>query len=126
MFLVDGNLTINGRINLSGSGVAVFIVRGNITVSPAVGVSKTSTTPVLEGIYLSNGTFKTGQSTNPGTEKLVAEGMFIANAFLLERDLGDSNNTFYPAELFIYNPQLLLTMPQAMKETAIVWEEVAP
>ncbi|MFZ5844896.1 MAG: hypothetical protein ACOY0S_00315, partial [Patescibacteria group bacterium] len=118
--------TIGGRINLTGTGVIVFVVRGNITVSPTVGVAPSSTTPVVEGIYLTSGTFATGASSNPGTEKLVGQGMFIANAFLLERNLGNINNTSYPAELFSYNPQLLLTMPHAMKDTPITWEEVAP
>ncbi len=127
VFLVDGNLTIGGKINLTGTGFVGFIVRGNITVLPAVGGAATSAAPAVEGVYLTSGTFATGGSSNPGTEKLVGKGMFVANAFLLQRDLESvGQNANYPAELFSYNPQLLLTMPAQMKDVPIIWEEVAP
>lgn len=126
---VDGNLTINRRVNLSGSGFVAFIVNGNISVDPSVGVAYSSSTPVLEGVYITSptGTFSTGASTTPGAERFVGEGMFIAGDTNLQRDLdsvGQNNTT--SAELFIYNPQLLITMPEAMKDVPVAWQEVAP
>ncbi len=126
IFLVNGNLAINGKINLTSTSFIAFIVSGNITVDSGVGVPYSSTTPVIEGIYVTSptGTFATGTST-VGIEKLVAKGMFIAGSFLLQRDNGD-NNTQAPSELFIYNPQLWFTMPESMKDMPITWQEVAP
>ncbi len=134
VFLVDGNLTIGGNINITpnSTGFVSFIVNGNITVDPAVGTTAASTAPVVEGIYiasnaLASGIFSTGVSTAIGTARFVGKGMFIADNFLLQRDLdGYGGNTATSAELFTYNPQLLLTMPEAMKELPITWSEVAP
>ncbi len=127
--LVDGDLTINRKINLSGTGFIAFIVNGSITVDPTVGVLYSSSVPVLEGVYITSptGTFSTGGSTSVGTERFVGEGMFIAGSFNLGRDLdsvGQNNTT--AAELFIYNPQLLITMPDKMRNLPVTWSEVAP
>jgi hypothetical protein len=128
IFIVNGDLTINGKINLVGSGFAAFIVNGNITVDPSVGVPASSGSPALEGIYITSpaGTFATGASSVAGAERFVGKGMFIAGSFLLQRDLGDAGNLTTSSELFIYNPQLLLTMPEAMKRLSVSWQEVAP
>lgn len=66
--LVSGNLTINRKINLAGTGFLAFIVKGNITVSPTVGVPYTSSEPVVEGVYMTSpaGTFSSGASTSAG------------------------------------------------------------
>lgn len=126
IFLVNGNLTINGKINITGTGFIAFIVNGNVTVASAVGGLYTSTSPVIEGIYITSptGTFITGTGA-AGTEKLVGKGMFIAGSFLLQRDNGD-NNVLAPSELFIYNPELLFSMPDIMKDLSVTWQEVAP
>jgi len=73
ILMVDGNLTIGGKITPSGTGFAAFIVKGNITVEPSVGVPSTSDTPVVEGLYVTSptGTFITGDSSSPGTERFV-------------------------------------------------------
>jgi len=54
IFIVDGNLTINGKINMVGTGFVAFIVSGNITVSPSVGVSYNSSNPALQGVYITS------------------------------------------------------------------------
>lgn len=129
IFVVDGNLTIGGRINISGSGFAAFIVKGNITVNPGVGTSDltANATPVVEGVYVANGTFFTGNSSVSGRERLVGKGVFMANGFSLERDLDSIlANGAAAAELWIYNPKLLITMPDLLRDVAYRWEEVAP
>ena len=124
MFLVNGNLTINGTINITGTGFVAFIVSGNITVSPSVGVAYNSSIPVLEGVYITSptGTFSTGTSSVPGSERFVGKGTFIAGNFLLQRDLDAlGQNPNYAGELFIYNPQFLITMPDQMRNVPITW-----
>ncbi len=131
--IVNGNATINGQINIVGSGFVAFIVNGTITVSSSVGTSASLDNPVLEGVYVAmnasqTGGFVTGTSTSALTARFVGKGMFIADDFTLQRDLegygvGNSGSS---AELFIYNPRLLLTMPEEMKENSVTWQEVAP
>ncbi|MBI5448900.1 hypothetical protein HY948_01130, partial [Candidatus Gottesmanbacteria bacterium] len=124
VFLVDGNLTLGGKVNITGTGFVSFIASGNITVDPSVGVAAASSNPALEGIYIASGTFQSG-SSGVGTERLVVKGSVIANSFLLQRDLGDTNTTT-AAELFLYNPALLFHMPKDMMDVPYFWQEVAP
>ena len=130
VFIVTGNLTIGGQINITGTGFVAFIVNGQyLTIDSSVGTTAASTTPVVEGVYVvsPSGTFQTGLSTSVGTAKFVGKGMFIAGNFLLQRDLDlYGGNTLYPPELFVYNPKLLVTMPDEMKELPVIWQEVAP
>ena len=129
--IVDGNLTIGGNIRITGStGFIAFIVNGNITVSPSIGRGSVGTLPNVEGIYITSpaGTFATGASLAAATARFVGSGMFIAGNFLLERNLEGFGvgNTNSSAELFTYNPHLLLTMPDTMKDLSVTWQEVAP
>lgn len=133
VIFVDGNLTLGGRVNITSNGFIAFIVNGTITVADTVGTTASSTTPVIEGIYIATtagqaGSINTGNSLAAATARFVGQGMFIANGFLLQRDLEGfgTGNTGNAAELFIYNPQLLLTMPDAMKELSVTWQEVSP
>lgn len=133
VIFVDGNLTLGGRVNITGNGFIAFIVNGTITVADTVGTTASSTTPVIEGIYIATtagqaGSINTGYSLAAATARFVGRGMFIANGFLLQRDLEGfgTGNTGNAAELFVYNPQLLLTMPDAMKELSVTWQEVSP
>ncbi len=130
VFIVDGNVTIGGSITTTGTGFVAFIVNGDIAVDSAVGTAYNSQTPVLQGIYITSptGTFDTGTSTAASSARFVGEGMFIAGDFLLQRDLEGygTGNTTHAAELFIYDPQLLFTMPDPMKELPVTWQEVAP
>lgn len=129
ILLINGNLTIGGTITTTGTGFVAFIVNGNITVDPAVGTTFSSGTPVLEGVYVTSptGTFSTGTSSVAGRERLVAQGVFAAGAFQLQRDLASvGQNGNYAAEYFTYDPSILVTMPEVMKEAAVTWSEVAP
>lgn len=133
VIIVDGDVVIGGNVNITGNGFITFIVNGTITVSNAVGTTASSETPVVEGIYIAmkadqTGGFYTGTSISALTARFVGKGMFIADAFGLERDLDGYGvgNTGSAAELFIYNPRLLLTMPDEMKENSVTWQEVAP
>lgn len=132
VILVDGNITIGGRINITGNGFIAFIVNGTITVADTVGTTWGSTTPVVEGVYIATradqaGLIETGASIAAATARFVGEGMFVADNFLLQRDLDTyGGNVNASAELFTYDPQLLLTMPDTMKDVSVTWQEVAP
>jgi len=129
--VVDGDLTIGNAagnsIRRSGTGFVAFIVNGNITVNSGVGGTFNSTTPNVEGFYCSTGTFASGATTSAARARLVGRGTFIANSFLLQRDLDSvSENHEYSSELFIYDPQLPFVMPDTMKDLRVRWTEVAP
>jgi len=133
VILVNGNVTLGGRVNITGSGFIAFIVNGTITVVDTVGTTSASTTPVIEGVYVAmkddlTGSFETGSSVAAATARFVGRGMFIADGFVLGRNLEGFGvgNTGAAAELFTYNPQLLFTMPDGMKELSVTWQEVAP
>jgi hypothetical protein len=116
VLFVNGNLTINGTVTVAPGGFAAFIVNGTITVDPAVSA--------LQGVYITapTGTFDTGT----GAVRFVGTGTFVAGDFTLGRNLGNALNPTTASELFTYNPQLLLTMPEAMKRLSVSWQEVAP
>ncbi|MEK7543678.1 MAG: hypothetical protein AAB557_02325 [Patescibacteria group bacterium] len=47
-------------------------------------------------------------------ERLVGQGIFVAGSFLLQRDLESiTQNDTTAAELFLYNPRLLIAMPDS-------------
>jgi hypothetical protein len=129
--MVNGNTRINSPITITPGGFFALISNGNMTIDSAVGGAVTSTTPTLEGIYIATNTthtavFTTGDSGNSGTERLIVQGSVIADTFLLTRDLGATSNETRPAEQFIFNPELLFTMPEEMKKIPYIWQEVAP
>ena len=124
IIVVDGNLTIKNTITMEKGGFIAFIVKGDIIVDSSVGVVATSVTPVVEGVYIAGGTLKTGLSTT-GKERFVGKGMFAANKVLTQRNITTSNyNT--SADLFLYNPELLITMPSPLEDNSFIWQEVAP
>ncbi len=127
IFIINGSLTIDGTIRINGKGFAGFIASGDIVVDGSVGSPAANNNADIEGIYVTSptGTFRTGTGDNSGKARLVVGGSIIAGNFLLERDLGSDNQTT-SAELFIYDPTLLLTMPDKMKDVKVTWAEVAP
>ncbi len=127
IIIVNGTLSIRKAITLTGSGngFMAFIAKNGISVDATVGVNSGSTNSSIDGVYITSGTFDTGVG-NGGNERLIGKGMYIANSFILRRTLGSGNDPTTPATTFIYYPQFLLTMPDAMKEVATFWQEVAP
>jgi hypothetical protein len=129
VLLVDGaDLYITGRINIQSPGSGYFMavvgkdvngLKGNIIVDPSV---SHPTQPAMEGIYLSEGEFRTGA----GTERFYLRGSLAAYAgVVLERDLG-ANNEDAPAEYFEYAPDIIATFPQVFTSRRMRWREVAP
>lgn len=125
VIFVDGNLTIGGPILTPNKSFIAFVVNGTITVSPTVGSALADTTPDIQAVFVSNGSFNTGDSSNAATPKLIVNGSVIANDIVLDRDLGGSNNTT-PAEEFRYNPMFIFTLPNEFLDMRINWQEVAP
>jgi hypothetical protein len=127
VMFVNGNLTIDGDIRINGSGFVAFVVSGNIQITSNVGNNAGVTTPNIEGIYITSGSFMTGQSTAANRQRFVVSGTVVANTVILQRDLTQTGGTnTVPAELFQYNPALLFRLPDEFKDVRIKWQEVAP
>lgn len=126
LFVEQGSLNIGGKINLT-DGVGFFgaFVENDITIDRYVTGS-----PSMEGIYLANGNFLTGDGY------FDANGSFIGSLPLhirgsiasfgtvsLQRNLADNTT---PAELFEFAPDQLLLFPEQLRFTRAKWSEVAP
>jgi hypothetical protein len=122
---------INSDLNISlddGYGITVepggflaFIVKENINIGDQVGN--------LQGIYIAEGTIETAEE---GAGKpFTGEGLFYGKTgVILARDLGDDCsemcNADTPAELFTFNPDLVINSPYELWTSKIDWQEVAP
>lgn len=124
---VNGNLTINDTVNITGNGFIAFVVKGDISVNSGIGTSWDSTAPTIEGLYIANGTLRTGTTTTAGKERFVGKGIFIASTITPQRNLiSVGHNKDAAADLFTYNPNLFMSMPDVLKDLSFVWQEVAP
>lgn len=121
ILIVDGDLTINERVNIANPSNDFFmaIVNGDIIVSPTLSGPPT---PQLQGLFLSQGSFNTGAGVNP----LLIEGSVAGlGGVNLGRDLG-ANNANTPGEEFLYDPRLFLNYPESLLKDSIIWREIAP
>ncbi len=138
VIFVNGNLTIDDStgieqlITVEKGGFLAFIVSGDIIITPNVGNSDiTSTTPNIEGVYITNGNINIGSRGEAagGDYTFVGSGTFVGwSGINLSRDYSDgggrkAENNDKPVELFIYRPDFVENIPEEMKKTNYVWQE---
>lgn len=125
--LVDGNLNIGRNITLdtANGGFVAFIVKGNIQIDPSIGRESSSVDPNIQGLYIANGEFKTNEGDSDSSARFIGKGIFKANTFNLERDLG-ADNADTSAELFIFDPSLVMNTPTSLTTSQTSWLEVNP
>jgi hypothetical protein len=129
LLVEDGNLNINGRINLQSPGQGFFMAivgkatdgtKGDILVDGSV---SHPTQPELQGIFMADSEFKTGL----GTDQLHIKGSVAAwDGVTLQRDLSGNGNSTNPAELLEFDPTLVFTFPREFFRNRLVWKEVSP
>ncbi|HSX49032.1 MAG TPA: Ig-like domain-containing protein [Candidatus Saccharimonadales bacterium] len=122
ILFVNGNLTLNGKINIQNKGQGFFmaIVSGNINVAGTV--TAAAGLPALEGIYESDGVFDTGVSAS----NLYVRGTVVGwGGVNLKRDLG-AGNSANPAETFEFAPDITMLYPRDLVQDKLGWKEVAP
>ena len=145
VIFVPGTLTINElaantKFIIREGGFLAFIVRGGTNNSGGIIVNETvGQSPLnyvtssnvdrvlgtkLAGILITDRTLTTVASTGQDNQ-LVAAGTFVAETFVLNRNLGIDNLT-NPGELFVYRPDLWKNAPEELKEIKLNWQEVAP
>lgn len=126
ILIVKGaNVYLKGNIKLTkGSGFFLLVAAGNIIVDPIVGGGATAN---LEGIYVSDGQFKTGTTGTKTDSKLWIRGTVAAyGGMSLQRNPGGLTNETTPAELFEFAPDLALLFPAKLSAHSVSWQEVAP
>jgi hypothetical protein len=129
---VDGNLfledpaDVDQLVTVAEGGFLAFIVSGDITVNKNLGNDAlTTTTPNLTGLYLADGTLTiAGEGTDlEPDERFVGEGSFVGwTNVVLNRNLGEENDA-YPAEIFVYRPDFISSVPEEMKRAQRIWQE---
>ncbi len=127
------NLPVNNKITVREGGFLGFIAKGSISIANTVGYSsinyKSAPDPILDthitGIFITNSLFSSLPTLGAQDNQLILAGSYIANKFLLQRSL-DSANSTYPAELFIYRPDLWRFAPDGLKDIDITWKEISP
>ncbi|PWU23813.1 hypothetical protein C5B42_01465 [Candidatus Cerribacteria bacterium 'Amazon FNV 2010 28 9'] len=137
VIFVNGNLNItnNAQITVPQGAFLSFFVSGNITIDPTVGsIIPSSTTGVVQGIYIADGSLTVQSAGSGNTEKkFIGEGTFAAcQGVSLPRDYrngGDQaglNNNTYPTSLFVFRPDFMMNTPATMKVAPFNWKQVAP
>jgi len=128
VILVDGNVLIDENIEVEVGSFLAIIASGNITVNNDV--------VLVQGVYIADGVIATCQASECGNsdgdgdvsdEQLVAEGIFAGwGGVDLRRDFSSSDNNIFPAELFIYRPDLQMNAYKYLLRPHYTWEEKAP
>jgi len=122
---------LTGNINLTkGQGFFMLVAgkdatgnNGDIIVDPGVGGGGSAN---LEGIYISDGQFKTGTKDPADDLQLWVRGTIAAyGGMVLQRNLGSADATT-PSELFEYAPDQEILFPEVFATHSTNWQEVAP
>jgi hypothetical protein len=123
--LVEGSLTIEGKINLDNPEDDFFmaLVGGDIDVSPVV--TSTPSEFGLEGIYFADGSFRTLAAAVPPDVALRIRGSLVAGSVNFGRNLA-AGNDIAPAEMVEYSAEIILNYPKTLSRRHVVWREVAP
>lgn len=126
ILFVEGDLNIAATINgTRGTSGFYAIVNGNINIDSDVGEPAGSNLdPDIEGVFYAEGAFSTGTRGPDSDEQLFVRGAVSAGSFNLQRDL--PINTFNPAEIFEFAPDLVIGWPPYLSGKNVVWREVAP
>ncbi|MGH7245374.1 MAG: hypothetical protein ACREGI_00385, partial [Candidatus Levyibacteriota bacterium] len=143
VILVNGNLTIQGKILLGLGSTVTFSASGNINVDGAVGETVTSSlSPDLEGFYSTDksmiletaanppGTCNPDGSSNDKRLNIVGSVVVGANGdttgrFQNQRDLCSADLTCSTVTITT-DPLQILNAPSFIKHQNYVWTEVNP
>jgi len=113
VFLVSGKIIFKNDLDLQKT-LPVFIAQGDIEIQPAV--------HLLNAILISDGMINTGDIKED--KNLTIKGAAICwNSFSLERERETNNQ---PAEVFVYNPKIYLSLASLLGRAPHLWEELAP
>ncbi len=135
VFLVDGDLYINGNIIVPQGSSATFSVSGNIIVNQDIGQTPTCPESAIscniEGFYSTNKNFIINGNNNCPSNPDKA--LCIAGSVIVDADLsGDSlqnnrslclNNAKYPSFFVKQRLDMILSAPRIIKHQRLSWSE---
>lgn len=134
VILVNGNLTIRGKILVPNGSTALFSASGNINIDKTLGETPSSVVPTIEGIYSADRSFVAqgyGGCTVQADLRFNVAGSIIANAALAggsfqnQRDLC-ANDIYYPTIYFTERLDMVLNTPDFLKAPNFTYQEIAP
>ncbi len=131
IFLINGNLTINGNINIPTSSTAIFATSGNIIVLSNVGSNANSPAPDLEGIFSAGKSFIINSSNICPDLRLNVQGEIIANAGQTGGTLVNNRNlcqfnAIDPTLQITKRLDFLFNLPEFVRVQQTISQEVAP
>jgi hypothetical protein len=138
LILVDGDLTINGPVRVSPGAYLMFVVKGDIIVSPTVGTTTVACagagTPQLQGVFSTDQNFIIqGNATCPTPDRqLQFAGSIITNASRTTGGTLQNNRTLctgdinYPSLTLAPRLDFPLFAPTYLLKPSLTWQEVAP
>lgn len=137
IFVENGSIEIDGKaassnslLQLSSSSFVAFFTTGDITILGSAGnyppgpVAPNLAT--ITGVFVADGTLTIDNTGSDLTEKqFVGYGSFTGcKGVNLTRSFDSLINAATPAEVFIYNPNLLRNAPLIIMDTLINWNEL--
>lgn len=131
VFLINGNLTINGNIITPNSSTSVFSAAGNIIIPPGVGSPVNVSSANLAGIFSTDKALILQSNNNCTDLRLNVEGTLIVNAgrtgskLQNNRDLCGSDGT-YPTMSITQRLDYVLNLPEFMRVQSVTSQEVTP
>jgi cysteine-rich repeat protein len=130
LVITSPGLLPSGGMQLADDAFIAFIVNGNIIIDPSIGndivANPTDEATNIAGLYFStDGSIIVQNTTDPITrpeKRFVGYGTFVGcNGVTLERDFDNNTNK---TEIFRYNPNLPLTIPNILREAHVTWQEM--
>jgi hypothetical protein len=129
ILLVDGNVNINGYINVVPGSFLMIVSSGDVVMGSNLGqeLGETSSTKVVDGWYVADGVIRVSSTGDQNTDlRFVGRGSFVAwGGFDMMRDRGAKNNS-EPPQKFVYRSDMLLSAPDVIKMKSKEYSEFAP
>ncbi|OGJ38334.1 MAG: hypothetical protein A2383_03695 [Candidatus Pacebacteria bacterium RIFOXYB1_FULL_39_46] len=143
---LEGNLIIDDQpgaenrlitVERGGRGFLAFISQGDVIITPHVGYANVNTdsaspdTPLIEGVFITDGTiWVQSYLTNPD-KKFIAAGTFVGwTGINLQRSFAkledNSVNNTTPTETFVFRPDFMVNIPTLMKSAHFNIREIQP
>jgi hypothetical protein len=131
VFLINGNLTVQGNISTPVGSTDLFATSGNITIASTVGSAPNVTTSDLDGWYIAGNSFIIATNAVCSTLRLNISGSVVADAmgtggtFQNNRDLC-GNDKADPTVSFLPRLDMILHAPQFLEQQQTISQELAP
>lgn len=117
VILVDNDILIDDDINVDSNSFLAILSSGSITIDDDV--------TNVEGVFVADNLINTCNTSSD--LQLDAEGVFVGwGGVNLCRDFDSLLNNTFPAEVFVYRPDLQVNAYNYLMRPYYFWQEVAP